>query len=57
MVKTRKTPPTTLGAQPRRKVIFLGKLRPLTEEENKRREAAARDPKLTAGRRFPEIKD
>ena len=53
--KPSKSAPITTGR--RTHVAFLGKLKPLTEEAHRRMREAARDPNLTAGRRFPTIKD
>ena len=46
-----------IPARPRKHVVSMGKLKPLTEEAHRRMREAARDPQLTAARRFPAIKD
>lgn len=45
------------GARRGVRVVCLGKLKPLTAEGRQRMREAARDPKLTTGRKFPTIKD
>lgn len=51
---TSPTPPT--GGK-RKVVVPMDKLKPLTSDEHRRMREAARDPKLSAGRKFPSIKD
>lgn len=56
MMKTAK-PTDSPPARRSVRVVSLGKLKPLTEEAHEQIREAARDPKRTAGRRFPTIKD
>lgn len=49
------SPPATAGR--RVHTISPGKLKPLTDEDHRRMQEAARDPELTAGRKFPTINE
>ena len=49
--------PDTPVPDRRVRVVSIGRLKPLTAEDQRRMREAARDPQLSAGRRFPTIKD
>ena len=55
--KTTESAAAPARARPRVRVVTLGKLKPLSKDAHERMHQAARDPKGTAGRRFPTIKD